>query len=316
MKKLLLAMAMFFISIGVVNAKTLTIEEISNKINSEGTFTTVVDSSNNSIDLNLSGNKLLTLKYTDSYIFYEDNRTPITEEMANEQLAVYIGLASVMDAVNKLSGVVDKKLPEESNIPIETDEFFNTYGVLMRSEEYSFTSEHSTSSGDFVRLFKYSLDTEKIYNFYEQYGVKDTDPMADVKPVITAKDVTSSSVKLEVSSTATGTSSVFCDIYRSTSENGEYVKINDVAVVCDANSHGIIIEDKNLNADTTYFYKAKTQFEGSKFGDVIQVRTLAVPTPTKNPKTGVEDYLLPISLIIVFSFIGITIANKLSYIKM
>ncbi|MBR3368585.1 hypothetical protein IKG45_02215 [Candidatus Saccharibacteria bacterium] len=73
-----------------------------------------------------------------------------------------------------------------------------------------------------------------------------------------------------------------CDIYRSTSEKGEFKKINTKSLRCDKKKSDTFT-DKNLEANKTYYYYALPSGEGLKYeGKYLKITT---PTPT-SPDTG------------------------------
>ena len=111
---------------------------------------------------------------------------------------------------------------------------------------------------------------------------------------------------------------VFCNVYRSTEENGTYEKISNIASVNCMDNVGMV--DENLKSNTTYYYKAIVALEGAtKYSDIIKVTTKKASTTIsqtpvqsnnssnktneiENPKTGTFFPLLIVTFMTVISF--------------
>ena len=115
MKKILL-LIMCFLFVGVVNAKTLSIEEVIDGFNNstfikptnesadESSKVTAVNNTDaSSIDIYVGEELSRSYSYSEGYIHFTDNRE-ITEENANDQLFDLIYLSSLFEGVITKSG--------------------------------------------------------------------------------------------------------------------------------------------------------------------------------------------------------------------
>ena len=182
--------------------------------------------------------------------------------------------------------------------------------------------------GDYLKYFKMSFDTDKIKALIEKYGVdsEESDPnkeiVSNLIPTLEVKDVTANSVTLYPHVSYINTDSnykVYCYIYRSESEDGEYQKVSDVAVNC---LDGVGLTDENLKSNTTYYYKVLVD-GGTKYSDVLKVTTLGNVSASKesdtkdgesleNPKTGVLISVVSVLIIMIGSIVSLVYAKKKS----
>ncbi len=331
----------FFNSISNVYAETLTINEVETgfnnssiikDINELGTnITTYIDSSNQNLDIYQDTEKILTFKYTDEYIEYDNRSTVITPEFVTEDIFTYIIIYGIMDSIFDLSGFENKTISENANYTYEE------YGLELTTESYNLSGSSEDGNwymnGEVIRYFKISLDTDKITTLMTKYGVDDSeeDPNKELinslTPSLEAKDITENSVTLYPHIRYTNSDdTVYCYIYRSQSEDGEYTKISDMAVNC---SGEIGFVDKELKKGTTYYYKTIVE-GGTKYSDILKVTTKGssisnsnenIPNNSsnesnndeiKNPDTGV---ILPIFTIISGCILALLFLRKKSVIK-
>lgn len=302
----LLVGIMFFTSIGSVYAKTLTINEIKNKFNSseliiflnsleENKIEAKVNDKASTLDIYSSDQKLFSFNYTNEYIEYSNRNAIVTKESAEEDMFTALWVTTIVDSIFELSGY--------TNISIFTDnknyvDLYDTYGIQLETEPYSYSGQENGASwsisGDFIKYFKMSFDTNKIDALVNTYGVESSseDPnesvLAALTPTLEAKKITENSITLYPHINYIKTDSdinAYCYVYRSTSKDGDYEKISDAAVNC-LDNVGII--DDGLNSNTTYYYKA-ILMNGTKYSDVLEVTTKSpsVEEKIENPKTGV-----------------------------
>lgn len=223
--------------------------------------------------------KIITFKYTDEYIEYDNRQAEITEETAPKDVINAFLIVGMMETILKLSGIDTQKLPD-----IEDENFtdtYDTYGLEFETEPYSFSGTDESGNwsvkGDFIRYFKISLDSEKIEALIEKYGTTDSqgpskDLIASLTPTLKATNIEEDSVTLYPRLPYNGEDikePIYCDIYRATTENGPYEKISAGQVNC-LDDVGVI--DKNLQSDTVYYYKTKV-VDGLNFSDVLKVTT-------------------------------------------
>lgn len=327
----------FFSTINNVYAKILTIDEISGKFSTsivieslnqlEGVnFSSVVNSTNNTLYIYNDSEKVMSFYYTDDYIEYNNRDAVVTQE----NFSVDIGVAGVMQTILELSEYDNKTLIGDEDY---TDTF-ETYGIQMETEYFSFKTDNGNMSGDFIKYFKMSFDTDKIDSLMDKYGtdISNNDPnkeiIANLTPTLEAKDITTNSVTLYPHINYVNTDSdykVFCYIYRSTSEDGTYEKISDMAVNC---MDGIGFVDEDLDGNTTYYYKTSV-VDGIKYSDIIQVTTKdfaaseIIPSSTnsnnddliENPQTGQFFPVATTILMLIGSFVIFMYVRKKSVFR-
>jgi hypothetical protein len=102
---------------------------------------------------------------------------------------------------------------------------------------------------------------------------------------------------------------VWCEIYRSTSEDGEYELVSNTKVNC---LSGIGLTDEDLSMNTTYWYKTKVDY-GTIYSDPIKVTTKA---KVENPKTGVKSYIIPTVLLITIIGSSLYIISRKTLFKL
>lgn len=240
-------------------------------------------------------------------------------------------LVGIIDSILNLSGYEDKTISNDESIDLTNT--YDTYGIQMEVEHYDFSENDTTGiSGDYLRYFKMSFDTDKIDALIAKYGVdaSSQDPNKEViqnlKPFLEADNITENSVTLYPSIPYINTDpnyKVYCYVYRSTTENGTYEKISDAAVNC-LDEVGIV--DDNLKSNTTYYYKTAV-VDGSKFSDILEITTESTASSIKNtnisgvdesvenPQTGAFLPVVTLSVIMIGSIIALVYTRKKSILK-
>jgi hypothetical protein len=272
-----LNIVLVFVLIGIVSfqgiknvyARMLTIDEVNEEFNNiyivefnkvGAKISTAIDTTNKVLNIYNDGEIAVSFNYTDEYIEYDNRNAVISDETLDDNLNAMLMLIYINQSILNLSGYEDKTLTTDSS-DIEDDftKTYDTYGLQVETEPYEFEDGNYSESGDFIRYYKISLDTDKIAALVEKYGVDksnindNTELAESLTPTLEVKKITENSVTLypHVDSTAT----MYCYIYRSTSENGTYEKISYMAVNC-----------------TTYYYKAIVM-DGTKYSDVLKITT-------------------------------------------
>lgn len=322
LKKVMLVLTVVMIlstSLIRVDAAVVKIQEFNDALNNSQTFTSLnelsgkkisskVNENDKTIDFYLDEEKFLSFKYTDEYIEYENRDTVITKENCTEDVPTIFMVVGSVDAMIKLSGHENETFNEEAD---DTETLtYEKYGILLETEHFSFEetneSGSSTLSGDYLRYFKLSLDTDKIDAYVKKYGTSSTgdsnkEILDSLTPTIRGDKTTANSITIYPNAILDNISldtEVKCHIYRSTTEDGEFEKITETPINC-INSDGYT--DSNLSANTTYYYKTMID-GGSKYSGVLTITTLSSSSNNNvedNPKTGVSFPIVMFLLIIV-----------------
>lgn len=297
------AFVTFFGLAGNVFAKMLSVDEISEKFPKtsiiEGfsqfteEITSNVNSEDSTLDILVGGAKHNSFTYTSDYIEYNNRDGVITEENCGKNAFDVLLFSGVIESILNLSGYENITVSDDADLT----NTFDTYGIQMEAEPYDFSGTDEMGdpyslSGDYVKYFKVSLDTDKIKALVDKYGVPEEeaeDPnipiLKELKPKLEARDITANSVTIYPSIpnyTNTDPDYVtYCYIYRADSEDGSYEKISDMAVNC---SGDVGVVDENLESNKTYFYKGK--IIGSKLQDIGADFSIPIPVTTKNTITN------------------------------
>ena len=299
---LILVGIIYFSSFINVYASVLTIENVSKQFAQstiiEGfaqlgsTFSSKVNTTDKTLDIYSEEEKVFSFVYGDDYIEYNNRSAVVTEENCMDDFATFFWLSSIMESIFVLSGYENKTLSDEDeNKDVFTDTY-DKYGIQLETESYNFSGEHEnggswSKSGDYVKYFKMSLDTDKIDALIAKFGVDvdEQDPnkeiIANLTPTLEAKNITENSATIHPKVNYYNTDPdyrVNCFIYRSDREDGLYEKISDWAVNC-LDSVGIV--DEGLKSNTTYYYKAIVD-GGNNFSDPLSVTTKGSSTVVDN----------------------------------
>lgn len=336
MKKIFFSLGVFllcsvlFLNTDNVAASVLKVEDIISDFNQSSAveelsslgidLTSKKDELNQLLDIYNNEEKVFSFTYGDDYLEYNNRDAEVTEENAYDDIftAIYIDL--VLDSIFRLSGYNNKTFSD--NLAADLDKIsYDEYGFKMEVEPYSFSGEDEngswTNSGNFVKYFKISLNTDKIDALIAKYGVdKDSnddktnysEEILALVPVVEAKDITENSATIYVTVSSDNIDipdDIMCNVYRSTSKDGKYENVIDGSVNC---SGAIGITDDDLNSNTTYYYKAVV-VGGSKYSKPISVTTKSLSKEeetkkdevTENPKTGVVTNTIIISTGIVLA---------------
>lgn len=330
MKKILF-IVMCFLLVGVVNAKTLTKEEIAEEfINT--TFITILNQNadeskkisivnnqdNETFDIKVGEEVVRTYSYAEGYVHFVDDRE-LTKPIVEDQVNDMIYLMSLMEAALKKSGVdVDKLKAFEDNVLNN----FEQYDVYVNKEDYNFEDEGVTYSGEFIREFKLGFDTDKLTAFANAVGFEDQstpEPTGKIPVVkLLSKDKTTVSLSIYVE----GNEDYKCNLYRSTSKTSGFEKVFNEPFSCTDKT--AIYLDEGLNENTTYYYRASVDGE-TTFSNILEVALGNTSTNTNtntnsdsnvtNPKTGVNQFI-PLIIGFFASIIVLFIFHKNSGIKL
>ncbi len=328
---ILLIGVIFFSSMSNVYAETLTIENVNNKFkeifidefNKLGSdLSSTINDSEKKLEVKSGSDVIATFNYTDSYIEYDNRSSSATQENVNKDIGVMLSMGGIVGAIFELSGYENMTLKDNEDY----SNTFETYGIQVESESYEYKGSEDGSSwsmsGDYIKYFKISLDTEKIKALMEKYGTdaSTTDPNQEIinslTPSLRAEDITENSVTLYPHIPFTSTDSdyaVFCNIYRSDSEDGTYEKISDAAVNC-LDSVGLV--DDNLKSNTTYYYKTVV-VDGTKYSNVLTLTTKDASTSDgiDNPQTGAFFNIIIATIIMLSSIWILLYVRKKSLFK-
>lgn len=326
-----MAFFVFFVSIGNVFASTLDINSVANKFSTTttvesftklgGNITVKVNTDDSTFDIYNDGQKSDSFKYTQDYIEYDNRSTIVTKENCHDNIFTIVWISGIMESIFSLNGYENMTLPDDGDFINNYD----SYGIQMETEHYEFEGVENgsswSSSGEYLKYFKISLDTDKIKTLMDNYGVAvkneetNEELLKNYTPKLEAKKITENSAVIYSSipnySKTNPDNVVYCFIYRSTSKDDSYEKISDMAVNC-SDSIGLI--DDNLKSNTTYYYKAKIvgyryNDIGAEFSEPISVTTKSKTNENKNdkvenPKTGVS---FPIVITVATGIVAIII---------
>lgn len=246
--------------------------------------------------------------FTSEYIIFTDERE-LTKENAESQLTDMMMMASFLDGIINKSGFDSSRLKD---FPENFNPDYETYGLVMSGEPYTFTDEEGTSSGTFIREFKISFDTEKIRALVDRVGLEEESNLDELIPVITVKEKDKTSVSLNVY-VDDGGKQHFCYLQRATEENGEYENVFDLGFDCTVDRDLMVVDDE-LETNKTYYYRAIV-VGGTKYSNVIPVfvgEQKPAPKPDKivNPNTGVANIVIPLVIICLFGIGSLVLMYK------
>ena len=336
----ILISAVFFLGISTANARMLTTEEVFNDynstfiepMNSHGAgFTVTNDTANKKYTIYMQNEEVITFNYTNDYIEYDNRNIEITEENMEQGLGVMFCYDAMVNTILRLSGYDDKTIKSDEFPYLE--DTFEPYGYQVTYEHHEFSGEDDNGpwsmSGDYVKYFKMSFDTDKIDALMNRYGIDKEEYyqnqnnenkddfyqwlIENMNVSIEFEDISTNQVTLKFtmgSYYSEDKVEILCDIYRSTSENGTYEKITKEPVSC---VNGSKYTDTGLSPNTKYYYKTKFA-DNNRYSNVFGVTTLPLTTGTtgtdankngtvKNPETGVVTYTVA-SLAVILGSVG------------
>ena len=327
MKKLLFIL-MCFLLVGVVDAKTLTKEEICdgfmnstvikllNQNNDSSKQISIVNNEDNeSFDIIMGGEVVRTYSYHEGYVHFVDDRE-ITKQVAEEQVNDAIYLVSILEGALQKSGIDFSSLK-----PIDDDFVYNfeEYDFYQRSEDFSVPVDSGTFSGDFIREMKIGFDTDKLTAFANAVGFADDGTPASTGKIPTIKLLSKDKTNVSLSVYTDENEEYKCNLYRSTSKTSGFVKVFEEPFLC--NNKNAIYLDEGLEENGTYYYKAAVDGE-SIFSDIIEVvlgntnnNSTNTDSNIVNPKTGVNQFV-PLIIGFFASIIVLFIFHKNSGIKL
>lgn len=306
MKKVLLFIVSLFLVTNIVNAQLISVEDIVNdvKANIPG-LDMVVDSTNHKINVMDGENVFISFDYTNEYIVFNDNTNldTLTYEESEKNFSAFICIIYLYNSFAKLSGYNynDIELPDGVDLDYET------YGFEVDTEKIEVTKDGQRISGDFIKHFKFSLDTVTIEKLANDYGT--TNNTSDVlKPTLSLIKTGKNSVTFNISMDNSDITKTYsCYIYRSTELNGTYNKISEDTFNL---SKSMDIMDTNLETNTTYYYKAVLK-DGTEFSNILTAKTLEGGEIVVNPNTGIGQQLLLILVTLITSgVVYLLIKNK------
>ena len=307
MKKVLLFIVSLFLVTNTVNAKLISVEDIVNDVKSRvPSMNIVVDSTNHKINImDQDDNASISYNYTDEYIEYIDNTNldTLTYEESERNFGAFIGIVYLYDSFIKLSGYDYDKI----ELPDGVDLNYEEYGFEISTEKTEVEKDGQRISGDFIKYFKFSLDTATIEKLWNDYGTGDE--VADVKkPTLEVVKTGKNSVTLKVSSNDSNIDNIHsCYIYRSTEQNGTYTKISNDEFKF---YNSLDIMDTNLETNTNYYYKAIFT-DGTEYSNLLSAKTLEGGEIVVNPNTGpIQQLLLILVTLVTSAIVFFLIKNK------
>ena len=307
MKKVLLFIVSLFLITNTVNAKLISVEDIVNDVKSRvPAMNIAVDSTNHKINImDQDGNASISYNYTDEYIEYVDNTNldTLTYEESERNFGAFIGIVYLYDSFIKLSGYDYDKI----ELPDGVDLNYEEYGFEISTEKTEVEKDGQRISGDFIKYFKFSLDTATIEKLWNDYGTGDE--VADVKkPTLEVVKTGKNSVTLKVSSNDSNINNIHsCYIYRSTEQNGTYTKISNDEFKF---YNSLDIMDTNLETNTNYYYKAIFT-DGTEYSNLLGAKTQEGGEIVVNPNTGpIQQLLLILVTLVTSGIVFFLIKNK------
>lgn len=273
---LLLGVLLISISFMGVEAKSFTINEVSEYLN-KGSFNTKVNSTNKTLDFYSDGDAIFSVQYTDDYLLYDDPVTSVTQDNVGMAMISAMYFPEIIKSMMAMSGVTVDSLKEE----IITCTDYDKYGLTIKSLKYHFSDSEKGSSvsigGEYINYLKLTLDSDKLVTLANTYGVivdyskyKDLVTTSFVK-IDTFGDKKQVNYKFTLDYTKTDEDdNPQCYMYRSDSLNGTFTKVQTLKTSCIDSNDGSYLFDDDISDGGVYYYKP--QVVGSdKFGNIIKV---------------------------------------------
>lgn len=321
MKKLLVFILFFILCITVVNAETITIDEIASEYSNasiikylnEADSTLEIHAYNN-IEKNklqiLTGNSVaFSMKYTDEYILYDNTNGKINKYNIDSEYAKSIWIEEVIETVLNIVSNNTVSLSDTYNGTYEE------YGLDLVIGNYSIEEENSIINGTYIKYFKISLDKDKINKLIELLKPKEIVVNENIldkfTPSINIFNITSKSVDITASIPSFSGNEATCSIYRSSGI--EYTKIGEVKA-----DGKTIFQDTNIEEGKTYHYKVliNTTSNYSSVTEVMIPHKGVTPDDGTNPQTGTFINVLGILLLSIIGIFILTYSkNKFKFKK-
>ena len=237
-----------------------------------------------------------------------------SENTSSENFALYLYLENFLylDDIEKFNNYSNEQL----------EEYYEKYGFIEKCSENN------------CYYMKLSFDTDKKDLLYQTENIRD-DINVNLKkilmltPSVVAEDIKKQSAKIypTISNANLPDDKNFCYVYRSTSRDTGYIRINSNKIKCNG-EYGVL--DDTLTPGTTYYYKARLVYT-NQYIEPIEVTTSAnttkkvetnETTTTKsttektnpnNPETGVSSHIILTTIIVS---LGIVVMNVLKRRKL
>lgn len=325
MKKViyLILSIVLLLPINKANAKILSVEEVVSTFNETPEIQELIsfgskieakyNDANKTIDIYAQTSESLNLEIiasfaynsSDNYIELNKRSFVVTEDNLFEGFYDTIGIMGIIESIFIQSGY--------NNLIVKESDYtktYDTYGLQLEIEHYDNNGNDENGnwniSGDVIKYFKISLDTDKISKLAKDYGEviegQDQDEQSTLELILELNKVTNNTVYLhpKVTNAINPGKEITCYVYRSLEKDGIYERVSESAINClDPNAEFI---DSNLKSNTTYYYKAII-IDENKYSNILEVKTgdPSMGDITTNPDTGLAS---PITLGITLS-IGI-----------
>lgn len=169
---ILLAVTLFFTMCLNVYASQISVNDVVEEfsktkiislLNSLGSSISAnIDTVNNKININDSGETLLSLNYTDEYIEYDNRSAVITEDNYEDTTGSALCMEGIVETIFNLSGYSDKTL-DDYEAPISYDE----YGIQIETGIMSLVARMKTEElgqvvVNMLNILRYPLIVKKL----------------------------------------------------------------------------------------------------------------------------------------------------------
>ena len=169
---ILLAVTLFFTMCLNVYASQISVNDVVEEfsktkiislLNSLGSSISAnIDTVNNKININDSGETLLSLNYTDEYIEYDNRSAVITEDNYEDTIGSALCMEGIVETIFNLSGYSDKTL-DDYEAPISYDE----YGIQIETGIMSLVARMKTEElgqvvVNMLNILRYPLIVKKL----------------------------------------------------------------------------------------------------------------------------------------------------------
>ena len=228
--------------------------------------------------------------YSEDDIRYEDNNTSASD-LSNE-FGKTLVVTNTMYTIFDLSGFSDKFI-ELEDVVTNTEEFFDTYGLYIKTEDYSDEVDGWTSTGTILREFRMSFDKDKIAKLIEDYGV-DRDSLLEeeenvpegLAPTLSVTNVTDTTISLSAYVDDESDTQYMCKIYHFNNKTGEFELYDNTAYGCSFDGLSYVFD--GLTPNTQYYFKAIIA-GGDTFSNIVDVTTLKSEQDDNNNNNNNEN---------------------------